>query len=59
MRREIAIVLGLVLSVGAIPTRADEPDAAAKEAAARVAVGTCAICHGQRGIAITAGRSCH
>lgn len=53
MRREIAIMLGLVLSVGAIPTRADEPDEAAKAAAARVAVGTCAICHGERGIAIS------
>lgn len=53
MRTKIAMMLGLTLAVSVTVTRADELDEAARQAAARVAIGTCAICHGHEGNAIS------
>ena len=53
MRSKIVFMLGLALTMGPLATRADESDQAAMHAATRVAVGTCAVCHGPGGNAIS------
>lgn len=53
MGRLIAILLGIALLLDAAVIRADEDDQVAMQAAARVAVGTCAMCHGAGGNSVS------
>jgi cytochrome c553 len=49
MKRPLAISLGCLLLLVVSSASADEADNATRAAAARVAVGTCASCHGPQG----------
>jgi cytochrome c553 len=53
MGRKISMLLGIALILNAAWLRADEDDQVAMQAAIRVAVGTCAICHGPGGNAVS------
>ena len=50
MRHVILAALGLLCVLGGGTVRADEPDAFAKQHAARLAIATCGTCHGATGV---------
>ncbi len=50
MRQLVLAVCSLLCALGVGATRADDVDAFTKEHAARIAVGTCGICHGPAGV---------
>jgi cytochrome c553 len=50
MRHAILTALGLICALGVGTVRADDVDAATKEHATRIAIGTCGSCHGATGV---------
>ncbi len=49
MNTKLSVCLGVLLSLALRAAAAEEPDEGVRAAAARIAIGTCAACHGPQG----------